>query len=125
VRENVIYNHTCRKTHAGHSAAEARVVALEQSIGGSEGGDPDASKHKHIAAEAEVRQQLAEATRKLERLQSLYGDSSDASPDMQQLLERLRQKEEELEKLRLLDSQRAQVGGTVGSDFWCFSIMSF
>jgi hypothetical protein len=121
VRENVIYNHTCRKTHAGHSAAEARVAALEQSIGDSEGGNPDASKH--IAAEAEVRQQLAEATRKLERLQSLYGDSSDASPDMQQLLEQLRKKEEESEKLRLLDSQRAQVGGTVRLDFWCFSIM--
>jgi hypothetical protein len=84
VRENLIYDHACRQTHAGHSTAEARVAALEQSI---------------------------------------YGDSSDASPDVQQLLERLRQEEEELEKLRLLDSQHAQVGRTVGSDLWWFSIM--
>jgi E3 ubiquitin-protein ligase BRE1 len=62
-------------------------------------------------AEVEVRQQLADATRKLEMYQSCFGDAVDVPPDVQQLSSQLRIKEEELQTLRLTEKQRAQVSG--------------
>jgi E3 ubiquitin-protein ligase BRE1 len=83
------------------------VTALEQSISGLEIGHTDATRC--VKAEAEVRLQLEQVTKNLEKYQSIYGDASSLSPDMHKLSDQLRQKEDEIQRLRLLDAQRAQV----------------
>jgi E3 ubiquitin-protein ligase BRE1 len=62
-----------------------------------------------VKAEAEARLQLEKVTTKLEKYQSVYGDVAALSPDMRKLSDQLRQKEDEIQRLRLLDAQRAQV----------------
>jgi len=72
-----------------------------------EDGNKDAVKY--INAEAEARQQLEDVSKQLEKYQSVYGDVSALSPNVQRLSDQLRQKEDEIQKLRLLDTQRDQV----------------
>ena len=64
-----------------------------------------------MKAEAEARQQLGRAKRELSEYQSVFGDLSVLPPDMQVLSHQLRQKEDEINKLRLLNTQHTQVGG--------------
>jgi len=65
---------------------------------------------QHIKAEAEAREMLARTQKLLEKYQSLYGETSaSVSPDLQMLRERLQVKEDEIQKLRLLDNQRDQL----------------
>jgi E3 ubiquitin-protein ligase BRE1 len=63
-----------------------------------------------MKAEAEARRQLSEAKRELARYQSAFGDLSALSADVRTLSQQLLQKEDEIKRLRLLDTQRAQVG---------------
>ena len=60
-------------------------------------------------SEAEVRRQLAQIQKQLEKYQAVYGDVSSMPPDTAQLSEQLQRKNDELEKLRLQDKQREQV----------------
>ena len=89
-------------------AAESRAAALEQSLSRFDNDHPEI--RQHITAEAEARQQLADVKKQLEKYQSVYGDSSTLSPDVQQLSDQLQQKEDEMQKLRLSDTQRGEVG---------------
>ena len=82
---------------------------MEQSLSTLEDGYPDAVKC--MKAEAEARQQLVRAKRELSEYQSVFGDLSVLSPDMQALSDQLRQKEDEINRLRLLNTQHTQVGG--------------
>ncbi|KAF7977744.1 hypothetical protein HWV62_2826 [Athelia sp. TMB] len=88
------------------AAAEARASALEQSLSKFAEGQPDAGRY--ASAEAEARQQLADVTKQLEKYQSVYGDSSSLPPDVQGLSQELQRKEEEVSKLRLAGTQRAE-----------------
>jgi hypothetical protein len=62
-----------------------------------------------MKAEAEVRQQLVDVTKKLESYQSIYGDASALSADVNELSRQLQDKEAEIRRLQLLDTQRVQV----------------
>lgn len=63
-----------------------------------------------MESEAAARQQLAECSKQLDKYQAIYGEMSTAiPPDVHNLSERLRLKEDEIVKLRLAESQRAQV----------------
>ena len=63
---------------------------------------------KHIKAETEAREQLADVARRLEKYQSIYGEPSQLPPDVRILEEQLRLKEDEIQRLRLADVQRGQ-----------------
>jgi len=88
------------------STAETQVASLEQTLSGFDHDHPEI--RQHVTGEAEARQQLANVTKQLEKYQSVYGDSSTLPPDVQQLLDQLQQKEDEIRKLRLLDTQRGE-----------------
>lgn len=63
-----------------------------------------------MRSEAEARQQLAELSRRLQKYESIFGlEVSPDSPDVQVLSQQLRQKEDEISRLRLLEEQRTQV----------------
>jgi E3 ubiquitin-protein ligase BRE1 len=89
------------------SAAELRAASLEQSLSGFDNDHPEV--RQHITAEAEARQQLTDVTKQLKKYQSVYGNSSTLPPDVQQLSDQLQHKEEEIQRLRLLDAQRGEV----------------
>jgi E3 ubiquitin-protein ligase BRE1 len=60
-----------------------------------------------MESEAEARQRLTEAEQKLERYQAIYGEMSSALPlDIHELAERLKEKDDEIQRLRLADVQR-------------------
>ena len=63
-----------------------------------------------MKAEADARRQLSEAKRELGRYQSTFGDLSALPADVRTLSQQLVQKEDEIKRLRLLDTQRGQVG---------------
>lgn len=88
-------------------AAEARAASFEQSLSRFDNDHPDI--RQHVTAEAEARQQLADVAKQLEKYQSVYGDSSSLPPDVKQLSDELQRKEDEVQKLRLLDTQRGEV----------------
>ena len=98
------------------SDAEARAASLEQSVSRFDDGHPEV--RQYITAEAEARQQLADVTKQLEKYQSVYGDSSTLPLDVQQLSDQLQRKEDEVQKLRLLDTQRGEVGVLFCFVFW-------
>lgn len=83
------------------------MASLEASLSRLDNDHPDI--RQHITAETEARQQLADVKKQLERYQSIYGDSSSLTLEVQQLLAELQKKEEELQKFRLLDTQRGEV----------------
>lgn len=75
-----------------------------------------------MQAEADARQKLADVTIQLKRYQEIYGDASSSSstsdtltPDVKQLADQLKLKEDEIKRLRLLDIQRGQVRSSVYS----------
>ena len=81
-------------------AAEEQVAALEKSVANQAGS---------VKGEAEARRQLAQVQKQLERYQAVYGDASSMPPETAQLSEQLQHKQDELDKLRLQDSNRDQV----------------
>jgi E3 ubiquitin-protein ligase BRE1 len=100
-----------------YSAAEDRAAALEQSLSHFQSDQPNIVKH--VKAEAEVRQQLSEVEAQLEKYKAVYGDPSTLPPDVSKLAERLQQKEDENQRLRLLDTQRSQVCRS----FWAIAVV--
>lgn len=83
------------------SAAEERTIALEKTLASVQGGG---------RGEADVRRQLAQVQKQLQKYQAVYGDASSMSSDAARLSEQLQHKQAELEKLKLQDQQREQVG---------------
>lgn len=57
----------------------------------------------------DLKLKLADVTKQLQRYQSVYGDSTSHSADVKSLTKQLHVKEDEIQKLRLLDQQREQV----------------
>jgi E3 ubiquitin-protein ligase BRE1 len=96
-----------------YRAAENRATALEQTFAVYDDAHPDVMRH--MRGEADFLEKLTRASELLQKYQSTYGDPSNLPPDTQRLAEQLRQKEDELQKLRLSDIQRGQVSGTVAS----------
>ena len=66
--------------------------------------------HSSGRGEADVRRQLAQVQKQLQKYQAVYGDASLMSSDAARLSEQLQHKQAELEKLKLQDQQREQVG---------------
>ncbi|KAF9010533.1 BRE1 E3 ubiquitin ligase-domain-containing protein [Cyathus striatus] len=85
---------------------EGRVAALEQTFSIYQDDHPDVVQH--MRAEAEALQQLSEATAQLKQYQKVYGDEVTLPLDVSRLREKLKEKESELEKLRLLESQHVE-----------------
>ncbi|KAI1794073.1 BRE1-domain-containing protein [Ganoderma leucocontextum] len=81
------------------SAAEERAAALEKTLTSVQGGG---------RGEADVRRQLAQVQKQLQKYQAVYGDASSMSSDAARLSEQLRHKQAELEKVKLQDQQREQ-----------------
>ena len=82
------------------SAAEGRVAALEKTLSGR----GDAAK-----SEAEVRRQLAQVQKELDKYRAVYGNASSLPPDVAQLSEQLQRKQQELDKVQLQDKEREKV----------------
>jgi hypothetical protein len=62
-----------------------------------------------MQAEADTRQKLSEVEVQLKKYKTVYGDPSTLPLDAAKLAEQLQQKEDENQRLRLLDTQRCQV----------------
>ncbi|KAF8638048.1 hypothetical protein AX16_010680 [Volvariella volvacea WC 439] len=86
--------------------AEARSSAMEDTLRLLDQNHPDIAKH--MRAEAEARQMLEKVIEDLQRYKSAYGDLSTLPPEAAQLAQQLSQRDEELQRLRLLDRQREQ-----------------
>lgn len=89
----------------GFRQAEYRTTALEQTIA-SYGEDTE----KHAEYQAVSYQKILELTEELKTYRALVGSSS---PELSDLMRALREKEEEVEKLRLLELQRGEVSSMV------------
>ncbi|KAG6867824.1 hypothetical protein C0993_010583 [Termitomyces sp. T159_Od127] len=87
-------------------AAEQRASILEKSLAKYQESHPDVAEH--LQTEADALQRLAEVQAQLDKYKRVYGDTSGLPPDTSALLEQLRHKEEEVQKLRLQDSQHTQ-----------------
>lgn len=96
------------------SAAEQRVSILEKSLSKYQETHPDVAEH--LKTEADALQRLAEVQAQLNKYKRVYGDASGLPPDTSVLVEQLRHKEEEVQKLRLQDSQHTQVR------LWAYSL---
>jgi E3 ubiquitin-protein ligase BRE1 len=88
------------------SDTAARLAALEEVLSKLNQDHPDVAQH--VQSEAEALQKLAETTKQLTKYQTVYGELSSTRPDVSQMANELRRKEDELRRLRLLDSQHAQ-----------------
>ncbi|KAI0071770.1 BRE1-domain-containing protein [Panus rudis PR-1116 ss-1] len=97
------------------SASEDRAKSLESSLAFFQEDHPDVAQH--MRNEAEAKQQLAEISRRLEKYKSTFGENLSSLPsDVQSLTEQLKQKESEVEKLRLLEKQREQTESSLYSE---------
>jgi hypothetical protein len=67
-----------------------------------------------MKAEADALQKLSEVTSQLEKYKMVYGDPSTLPHDVSKLVDQARQKESEIQRLRLLDTQRSQVSRKQG-----------
>lgn len=90
-----------------YSAAEDRNATLAQTL--SDFQKDNSEVVEYMKVEADALQKLTEAEAQLAKYKSVYGDSSSFPPDVSKLSEQLRQKEDELQKHRLLEIQRTQV----------------
>ncbi|KAF8973107.1 BRE1 E3 ubiquitin ligase-domain-containing protein [Flammula alnicola] len=86
--------------------AENRVAALEQTFSIYQDDHPDIVQH--MKAQADALEQLSRVKSELEKYQRTFGSLSTMSGDVSQLTEQLRIKEVELERLRLLETQRKE-----------------
>ncbi|THV02428.1 BRE1-domain-containing protein [Dendrothele bispora CBS 962.96] len=92
--------------HSRLEAAEGKLTVYEKTFSKLQEDHPDVAKH--IEAENDALQKLADVSAKLERYQAVYEDLTSMSPDVAKLTVTLQEKEDELHRLRLLDSQRTQ-----------------
>ncbi|KAI0000527.1 hypothetical protein BJV77DRAFT_393247 [Russula vinacea] len=92
-------------------ASENRVSDLEKQLATFSEQHPDISHY--IRAEAEAQQQLVAANELLTQFRSTFGESSQLPPDVRQLAEQLKLKEEEVKVLRLQDAQHADAETTL------------
>jgi E3 ubiquitin-protein ligase BRE1 len=89
------------------SESDVRLQAFRQVLEKLDQSSPDTAQHAR--AEAEARQQLADATKELDRWRTTFGHATDLPPDAAQLAKQLRAKEDELAKARLQVTQHSQV----------------
>ncbi|KAL0578744.1 E3 ubiquitin-protein ligase bre1 [Marasmius crinis-equi] len=92
--------------HAKLQSAEKRLAALDQACSKLDAEQPDIARH--IQGETEALQKLSEVSAELEKYRTVYGELSSLQPDAGQLASQLQQKEDELQRLRLLEQQREQ-----------------
>lgn len=78
---------------------ESRVAALEQTLSRYDHDKPN------IKAEADTLAQLAGITAKLKAYERIVGPSPEISEDAHELINELKKKEEQLEQLRLLETE--------------------
>lgn len=81
------------------SSSDERVAALEKTMAALDSGRND---------EVELRRQLAQVQKQLDKYQAVYGEKSTLPPDVNELSIQLQHKQEELDKLRLQEAQREQ-----------------
>ncbi|KAI0001315.1 BRE1-domain-containing protein [Russula compacta] len=86
-------------------ASEDHVSDLEKQVAALSEQHPGISRY--IQAEAEAQRQLVIANKLLAQFRSTFGEPSQLPPDVRQLVEQLRLKEEEVKVLRLQDAQHA------------------
>ncbi|KAJ7647129.1 BRE1 E3 ubiquitin ligase-domain-containing protein [Roridomyces roridus] len=96
------------------TTAEQRAAAVDQTLSIFQDDHPNVVQH--MEAEANALQKLAEATAKLEKYESTFGDLSTLPPDVAQLAEKLREQEDEIKRLRLIDAQHNQDKAPVFSE---------
>ncbi|KAK7005736.1 putative allantoicase [Favolaschia claudopus] len=96
------------------SDAEQRAAAFEQTLSIFQDDHPKVVQH--MEAEANALQRLASVTAKLENYQQIYGNLSSLAPDTAQLVERVREQEEEIKRLRLKDEQHVKEKTSVYSE---------
>ncbi|KAJ7446245.1 BRE1 E3 ubiquitin ligase-domain-containing protein [Mycena galericulata] len=94
--------------------AEQRAAAVDQTLSIFQDDHPNVVQH--MEAEASALQQLAAATAKLDSYERTYGNLSTLPPDVAQLAEKLREQEDEIKKLRLIDAQHTQDKAPVFSE---------
>ncbi|KAF5370755.1 hypothetical protein D9758_001925 [Tetrapyrgos nigripes] len=87
-------------------AAESQLVACQETLSKLQQDHPDVAKH--MQAEVDALQRLSDVSTELNKYRKVYGDVSSLEPDVSKLATFLQEKEDELHRLRLLDSQRAQ-----------------
>ncbi|KAI0328649.1 BRE1-domain-containing protein [Cubamyces sp. BRFM 1775] len=88
------------------SDAEARASTLEKALAALDGERADIAKLSR--SETELRQQVDQLSKQLEKYQTVYGDASSMPPETAQLSEQLQRKQVEIDKLQLQDKQREQ-----------------
>ncbi|KAG5648585.1 hypothetical protein DXG03_003196 [Asterophora parasitica] len=93
------------------ASAEKRATLLEELLSKYQADRPEVANH--LKAEMDALQALAQAQAELKKYKSIYGDTSSLPPDVSTLSEQLQQKEEELQRLRLLDIQHSQAETTL------------
>ena len=69
-----------------------------------------------MRSEAEAREQLAAALKRLEKFEATYGVDTSFSPDVQRLSVQLAQKQGEIQTLQLQETQRAQMETSLYSE---------
>ena len=92
-------------------ASDERVSDLERQLAALSRQHPDISHY--INAEADAQRQLNAANKRLAQFRSTFGESSQLPPDVGQLVEQLKLKEEEVNVLRLQDVQHADAETTL------------
>lgn len=70
-----------------------------------------------MKAQADALEKLEKVKAELGHYKQTYGPISENSPEVSELLEQLRSKEDELEKLKLCETQRQAVGIYQSSSF--------
>ncbi|KAJ7497481.1 BRE1 E3 ubiquitin ligase-domain-containing protein [Mycena latifolia] len=94
--------------------AEQRAAAVNQTLSIFQDDHPNVVQH--MEAEADALQKLAAATSKLEKYEQTYGDLSTLPPDVAKLAEKVREQEDELRRLRLMDAQHTKDKAPVYSE---------
>ncbi|KAJ7091203.1 BRE1 E3 ubiquitin ligase-domain-containing protein [Mycena epipterygia] len=94
--------------------AEQRAAAVDQTLSIFQDDHPNVVQH--MEAEANALQKLAAATSKLEKYEKTYGNLSTLPPDVAQLAEKIREQEDEINKLRLMDAQHTRDKAPVYSE---------
>ncbi|KAG5654397.1 hypothetical protein H0H81_003221 [Sphagnurus paluster] len=101
--EEAVYFESLKERAA---TAETRVALLEEALSKYQADHPSVSKH--MEAEVKTRQRLVDLQAELDKYKAVYGDPSTYPSDSSTLVERLQEKDEELRRLKLLDTQHTQ-----------------
>ncbi|KAJ6587101.1 BRE1 E3 ubiquitin ligase-domain-containing protein [Mycena vulgaris] len=94
--------------------AEQRAAAVDQTLSIFQDDHPNVVQH--MEAEADALQKLAAASSKLEKYEQMYGDLSTLPPDVAQLAEKIREQDDEIRRLRLMDAQHTKDKAPVYSE---------